>query len=180
MRAVMSASSPTATAPKEVDIERVRRVRLVRRLFVVCLTVFLLLGLAGVFGVKSTTVSASGGGYDLEVTYAKSARPGLAVPWSVEIRHADGFDGDVVVSTTSSYFDLFDENGFDPDPESSYSSGEDIVWEFKKPKGDTLTIGLDARIGPSVQSLWPPEATTSVLVKGKPVVSVTYRTRVWP
>jgi hypothetical protein len=170
----------TSTAPEAVDIKRVRRVRAVRRVFVLCLTAFLVAGLAGVFGVKTTTVSASGGGYELEVTYAKSARPGLAIPWSVEIRHAGGFDDNVLVSTTSSYFDLVDENGFDPDPESSYSSGEDIVWEFKQPEGDTLTIGLDARIGPSVQSLWPPEATTSVIVDGEPVVSVTYRTRVWP
>ena len=176
----MSAASPTATAPEEVDIRRVRRVRAVRRLFVLCLTTFLVLGLAGVFGVKTTTVSDTGGGYELEVTYAKSARPGLAVPWSVEVRHEGGFDDNVIVSTTSSYFDLIDENGFDPDPESSWSSGDDIVWEFKQPVGDTLTIGLDARIGPSVQTLWPPKATTSVLVDGEPVVSVTYRTRVWP
>ena len=173
-------SESTATAPEAVDIKRVRRVRVVRRFFVLCLTVFLLLGLTGVFGVKSTSVKDTGGGYELEVTYAKSARPGLAVPWSVEVRHEGGFDDNVIVSTTSSYFDLFDENGFDPDPESSYSAGEDIVWEFKAPEGDTLTIGLDARIGPSVQTLWPPKATTSVLVDGEPVVSVTYRTRVWP
>lgn len=172
--------SETSTAPEEVSLTRVRRVRTVRRVFVAALTVFLLLGLAGVFGVKTSHVSASGGGYELEVTYAKSARPGLGVPWSVEVRHEGGFDKTVVVSTTSSYFDLMDENGFDPDPKSSWSSGDDIVWEFEAPTGDTLTIGLDARIGPAVQSLWPPEATTSVLVKGKPVVSVTYRTRVWP
>jgi hypothetical protein len=176
----MSASPPTSTAPEPADIQRVRRARMVRRAFVACLTLFLILGLAGVFGVKSATVSDSGGGYDLKVTYAKSARPGLGVPWSVEVRHAGGFDDNVVVSTTAKYFDLMDENGFDPDPESSWSSGDDIVWEFKQPVGDTLTIGFDGRIGPAVQSLWPPEATTSVLVDGKPVVSVSYRTRVWP
>ena len=172
--------SPTSTAPEEVSLTRVRRVRMVRRLFVLCLTVFLLAGLAGVFGVKSTTVQASGGGYDLEVTYAKSARPGLGVPWTVEVTHDGGFDDNVVVSTTSSYFNLMDENGFDPDPESTWSSGEDVVWEFKQPEGDTLTIDLDARIGPAVQTLWPPKATTSVLVDGERVVSVTYQTRVWP
>ncbi|MEY2476617.1 MAG: hypothetical protein QOG87_1932 [Actinomycetota bacterium] len=175
-----STSTSTATAPEQVDIKRVRRVRAVRRVFVLCLTLFLILGLAGVFGVKTTSVEASGGGYDLKVTYARSARPGLAIPWSVEVTKAGGFDDNVFVTTTSSYFDLVDENGFDPDPESSWSSGDDIVWEFKQPEGETLTIGLDARIGPSVQTLWPPEATTTVLVDGEPVVSVKYRTRVWP
>ena len=170
----------TSTAPEEISPSRARAARLVRRLFILLLVAFLIAGVAGVFGVKSSTVKASGGGYDLEVTYAKSARPGLGVPWSVEVTHEGGFDDNVVVSTTAKYFDLMDENGFDPDPESSWSSGDDIVWEFKQPEGDTLTIGLDGRIGPAVQTVWPPEATTSVLVDGKPVVSVSYRTRVWP
>ena len=172
--------SQTSTAPEEVTLSRVRRVRIVRRLFVLLLTAFLITGLTGFFGVKTTSVKASAEGYELEVTYAKSARPGLAVPWSVQVTKEGGFDGNVEVSTTSQYFDLLDENGFDPDPESSWSSGEDIVWEFKEPAGDTLTIGLDARVGPSVQTLWPPKATTKVLVDGRTVVSVTYRTRVWP
>jgi hypothetical protein len=173
--------SSTSTAPEEVPVERVRRMRTVRRIFVGLLALFLLLGLLGVFGVKTATTSASGGGYDLQVTYAKLARPGLAVPWTVEIRHAGGFHGKTVeVSTTDGYFDLMDENGLDPDPSSATTSGDNIVWEFDAPKGDTLTISFDGRIGPSVQSLWPPEAETAVLEKGKPVVSVKYRTRVWP
>src|SRR4051794_19967173 len=114
----------TSTAPEEVSVERVRRVRTVRRIFVVLLTVFLLLGLAGAFGVKSATTSASAGGYDLAVTYAKTARPGLSAPWSVEIRHTGGFDGKTVeVSTTDAYFDLLDANSLDPEPSSATTSG---------------------------------------------------------
>ena len=152
-----------------------------RRIFVVILCSFLLAGLLGVFGVKSRTVSASGGGYELEVTYASAARPGLAIPWSIEVKKEGGFDGKTVtIATTAGYFDLFDENSLDPDPQSATSSGEDIIWEFEKPKGDTLTVDFDARVGPSVQSLWPPEAVTAVIDGGERVVEVRYRTRVWP
>jgi hypothetical protein len=171
----------TSTAPEPASLDRVRRSRSLRRIFVVVLCAFLLAGLLGAFGVKSRTVRASGGGYDLSVTYAASARPGLAIPWSVEVKKEGGFDGKTVkVATTAGYFDLFDENSLDPDPASATSSGEDIVWEFEKPEGDTLTIDFDARVGPSVQSLWPPEAVTAVIDGGKRVVEVRYRTRVWP
>lgn len=173
--------SSTSTAPEELSLSRVRRVRMLRRLFVLLLTLFLAAGLAGVFGVKSGTVSASGGGYDLALTYARTARPGIAVPWTVEIHHAGGFKGKTVqVSTTGAYLGLLDRNSLDPDPSSATTTSDSVIWEFDAPKGDTLTVTLDARIAPSVQSLWPPAGQTSVLDKGKPVVSVHYRTRVWP
>lgn len=153
-----------------------------RRVFVVALTLFLLAGLAGVFGVKSSAVSATGGGYELKVTYAKWARPGLAVPWTVEVTRTGGFDDKTVTVTTSSaYFNLFDENGLDPDPSSVTTEGDLIMWEFDAPKkGDTLTIDFDARVSPAVQDLWPPYAETAVVENGDAVVSVKYRTRVWP
>ncbi|MDQ1374710.1 MAG: hypothetical protein QOJ09_2048 [Actinomycetota bacterium] len=172
--------SSTSTLPDQMPIERVRRVRAARRLFVVLLTGFLVAGLFSVFGVRTRTVSASADGYDLEVTYAAAARPGLAVPLKVDVTRKGGFDDTVVVSTTSAYFDIVEENGFEPNPKSSWTAGPDIVWEFEKPHGDTLSIDVDGRVGPAVQSLWPSEAVTSVLVNDKPVVSVRYRTRVWP
>ena len=171
----------TSTAPQPVSLARVHLSRRLRRIFVVALCAFLLAGLLGLFGVRSRTVTATGSGYELTVTYASAARPGLAIPWSVEVKKAGGFQGKTVtIATTAGYFDLFDENGLDPDPQSSRSAGEDIVWEFERPDGDTLTIDFDARVGPSVQSLWPPEATTAVLEGKRRVVEVRYRTRVWP
>lgn len=176
-------STSVPTDPDDApSLQRVRRVRLARRLFVVCLTAFLVAGLLSVFGVKSRKVTATGGGYELTVEYASAARPGLAIPWSIEVKREGGFPRreNVVISTTAGYFDLFDENSLDPDPASATSEGENIVWEFERPRGDTLTVDFDARVGPSVQSLWPPEAVTAVLVDGDPVVEVRYRTRVWP
>jgi hypothetical protein len=171
----------TSTAPADVDLRRVHRMRALRRVFVVLLCAFLLAGLLGVFGVRSRTVTASADGYTLTVTYASAARPGLAAPWTVEVTKEGGFDKKTVkVSTTGSYFAMFDENSLDPDPSASTTEGEDIVWEFDAPEGDTLTIDFDARIGPSVQSLWPPEAVTAVLEGQRRVVEVRYRTRVWP
>lgn len=166
------------TAPERYPMARLRRARNFRRIFILLLALFLLLGLTGFLGVRSATVSASGGGFDLTVTYAAITRPGLATPWSVEVRRQGGFDGPVTVATTGDYLDMFDENGLDPDPSSATATPEVVIWEFEPPDGDTLTITFDARIEPAVQ--WGKSAVTSVLVDGKAVVQVTYRTWVVP
>jgi hypothetical protein len=169
-----------ATAPEEVPLRRVHLSRALRRVWVTLLTVFLACGLLGVFGVRSHEVKASGGGYDLAVTYARAARPGLAIPWSVEIHKTGGFDGPITVSQSDGYFDLLDENGLSPAPTAETTQDDRMIWEFDPPVGDTLTISFDGRVGPAVQSLWPAEAVTAVLVDGEAVVQVRYRTRVFP
>lgn len=168
-----------STIPPEVPIERVRRARTVRRAFFVALSAFLLAGVLGLLGVRTATVNAEGGGYELEVRYARVARPGLSVPWAVTIRHPGGFDGPVTLATNSSYFDLFDENSFDPDPESTTSDGERMIWEFEPPEsGDTMEVSLDTRGGPNIQ--WGTSGTSAILEDGRPVVQVTYRTTILP
>ena len=142
------------------------------------LFVFLAAGLTGRFGVLTRTTSARSGGYELTVTFGQVSRGGLATPWSFEVHRPGGFTGPITVSTTSSYLDLFDENGFDPQPASETATPDAVIWEFEPPDGDTLAVSLDARIEPGVQ--WGRTGETSVLVDGKPVVTAKYQTRVLP
>jgi len=142
----------TPTAPPDPDLADLRRARLGRRLFMVALTVFLALGVLNVYGVRTREVSATAGDDRLTVRYASVSRPGLASPWSVELRRAGGFRSDTVtLSADAAYFDIFDENGVEPDPVESRNDGDRIVWTFLAPVGDTLTFSLDARIEPAVQ-----------------------------
>jgi hypothetical protein len=166
------------TAPEDTDLLRVRRARIGRRLFMVALFVFLAVGLTGRLGLLSRTTTVRSGGYELTVTYGQVSRGGLATPWSFEVHRPGGFDGPITVSTTSSYLDLFDENGFDPQPSSSTATPESVIWEFDPPDGDTLGVSLDARLEPAVQ--WGRMGETSVLVDGKPVVTARYKTWVLP
>ena len=168
-----------STIPEQPPLERARRARTGRRAFLAGLAVFLLAGVLGLLGVRTSSVQATGGAYDVEVHYARVTRPGLAVPWTVTVRRDGGFDGPLTVATTSSYFDLFDENAFEPEPESVTTDGEWVIWEFKTPEhSDTMEISLDTRTGPNVQ--WGADATTAVLEEGRPVVEVDYRTWVLP
>lgn len=160
-------------------MRRAVRARTTRRVFTVVLSLFLLAGLLGLLGVRTGTVSTEGGGYELEVRYAKVARPGLSVPWAVTIRRPGGFDGPVTLATNSTYFDLLDENSFDPDPESTTSDGERLIWEFEPPEdGDTMEVSLDTRVGPNIQL--GTSGTTEILEDGQPVASVTYKTWIMP
>lgn len=171
-----------STDPEGAELSHLRRSRALRLVFLLGITAFLLLGAVGAFGVRHGEVSSSGGGYELLVRYPTISRPGLASVWSVEVRRTDGapLTGPIVLATTGDYFDLFDENGLDPDPAAAMSDGENIVWEFEPAEGATsITVGFDARIEPGVQ-LTTKAATTAVLDDGEPVTSVSYRTRVMP
>ena len=170
----------TRTAPDDPSPARSRRARWLRRVFSAALTLFLLGAALNVYGVRTADVRAAAGDYELSVHYAEVTRPGLATPWSVEVRRAGGFDEEITLRTTGSYFDLFDENGLDPDPASATSDGEDITWQFDPPEGEVLSISFDARIEPAVQLTWI-DAETSVLgPDGEPEVTVRYRTLVLP
>ncbi len=167
---------PTTTGV--ASLQQARRGRLARGVMVLALLVFVALGATGVFGVKTSTVSASGGGYTLTVAYPHVVRPGLAIGWEARVTRAGGFDGPIDLATTLGYFSLFDFNNLQSLPESVSNRGELVVWQFQAPAGDTLIVSLDARLAPAVQK--GGSATTSVLVQGVPVVSVHYKTRVMP
>jgi hypothetical protein len=166
------------TAPEEPNLVRSRRARVARRLFMVVLFGVLALGLMGRLGVHSRTTTVRGGGYELTVTYGQMTRGGLATPWSLEVHHPGGFDGPVTISTNSRYLNLFDENGFDPEPAKATATADEVIWEFEPPDGDTLGVSLDARLEPGAQ--WGRTGETSVLVDGKPVVTARYKTWVLP
>lgn len=171
-------SIPTEPAP--TDIARQKRARFGRRIFVAALGLFLLLGALGFYGVRSKTAQASGGGYELSVTYARISRPGLATPWAFEVRRAGGFPDGLTVSVTSGYFDVFDENGLGPEPAEETVDGERTIWRFRPTRSETLSVSFDARIEPGVQ-LSTAKGHLAVLgPNGQPAVSVAFKTFVMP
>lgn len=169
----------TSTAPAEVPLPRLRRARAARRTFLSVLFLFLVAGAFGLLGVRTTSTSTTAEGYEIEVTYASVSRPGLATPWAVTVRHEGGFDGPVKLATTAKYFELFDENGLDPDPSSATTSGDLLVWEFEPPEGNVLEVSFDARIEPAVQ-LKSMKVRTVLIIDERRVAQVVYRTTVLP
>ncbi|MBI9115928.1 hypothetical protein [Sanguibacter suaedae] len=136
------------------------------------------MGLFGVLGVRSTTASASGGGYELSVEHASLARTGLDVPWSVRVDRPDGFDEDITLAVTSEYFEMYETQGLDPAPAEETADGTWRYWTFSPPPGTTFTVDFDAYVQPAAQT--GRSGTVAVLVDGEQVVSVDFATRLLP
>jgi hypothetical protein len=171
-------SAGASTAPDPISLRHLRRDRWIRRVVMGGLTIFVLLGASGVFGVRTASVSASGGGYRLTVIYPAVARPGLAIKWELRLTRAGGFDGPISLATTLQYFDILDFNNWQSTPTSITNRGDMVVWVFDPPEGDTLVVDVDGRLAPAVQR--GTEASTSVMRGEERVVTVHYETRVMP
>jgi hypothetical protein len=168
----------TSTLADDDGTAASKRSHFLRNVFLVLLALFLLAGVAGVFGLRSTTAAAERDGYRLEVKYARVTRAGLASPFAVAVHRDGGFTGDVEIVTTSNYFDLFSQTQPSPQPDSESGNADTTTWHFDKPDGATLSVSA----GGSIQSDRHTGAsgTTSVVVDGRTVVKVRYRTRVVP
>lgn len=116
----------------------------------VALALFVLAGLLNLFGVRATTTSGADGPLRVQVEHPQVARPGLAAPFAVTIHRDGDFDGPVEVLVSSDYLAHFDENGLDPEPDSSTNDGQMVTWTWDEVPGDTLVVDLDARIEPGV------------------------------
>jgi hypothetical protein len=177
-----TASEPRSlpTAPPQSDQRHVRRRRGLRRLFFCALTAFLVLGALGFFGPRDASVSASAGGWALDVTYPRVSRPGLSTGLQIEVRHEGGFETPVTVTVASSYFDVLDESSIEPEPAQSTTDGSHTIWTFDPPTdGDTLSISVGGRIQPGAP-LRRPSGTAAVLSEGRPAASVRWKTFVTP
>jgi hypothetical protein len=134
-----------------------------RRLFLGALTLVVVAGLFGFFGVRSRTVSAHSRSakVTLDVRYAQAARAGLDVPFQIEVHRDGGFDDDVVLAVSSDYLDLFNRNSIDPQPDSETSTGRTIVWRFDSPPTNTFVVTVDMEVQQARH--WGRSGTVAVL-----------------
>jgi hypothetical protein len=169
----------TSTLPELRDPQDIRRARDKRRVGIALLALFVLAGAFGLYGTRTGEKSAAAGGYVVTVTYPKVSRPGHAVRYEVRVKRAGGFDGPIHMRFSSAYFDLFDENSFGPDPESATTTGGYDLYEFSPPPGEEFIVSSDTRVEPARQR--GEKGEVSVLDEsGTPIVTVRYRTRIFP
>jgi hypothetical protein len=167
------------TSPEPVGLERLRRSRTLRRIGLAVLTVIVVAGAVGVFGIRTRTVTARSGGYTMSLQYPATDRADQPVHWVLTLVHPGGFTGPVDVAVTQSYLDLLDVNAIQPEPTGSRTDGGFVVWTFAPPAGATLRVLLDANI--QLNAHLGAAAVVSLLDdQGNSVVSVRYRTWVAP
>ncbi len=150
-----------------------------RRVGIVSLTIFVIVGLTGLLGPRSSEVGASGGGFRLDVRYAQVTRSGLVAPLRVRVTHPGGFDGPITVAFSKDIFDRFDFQNFYPNPSAETAGPRRLEYEFDPPPGTAFELTLDVRIGPTQ----PPSAHrywVAVDSEGVDVARVTFRMVVLP
>lgn len=150
-----------------------------RRAFLCLLLVVVLAGVTGRLGVRTATASADSADYDLDVTYAAVARAGLDVPWQVTVTSRAGFQEEITLAVTGDYFDIYETQGFTPEPSASTRDADTLYLTFDAPEGTEFTVDYDAFIQPSSQV--GHDATVSVVDAGLvPIVTVSIRTTLLP
>ena len=77
------------------------------------------------------------------------------------------------------YFDLFDENAFDPDAEAQTTDATYSYLQFAPPPGKDFLISSDTRIEPSRQRGESGEVAV-IDAQGRVLASVSFKTRIWP
>jgi hypothetical protein len=125
-----------------------------RRVLLALLTLLVVAGAAGAFGVRSDTTSATGGAYRLELTYPRIARAGQDIPWHVHLVRSGGFDPKtpITLAVTADYFDIFETQGFYPEPDGETRDGRMRYLEFAPPPaGDVFEVDFDTYVQPSSQ-----------------------------
>jgi hypothetical protein len=150
-----------------------------RRVSIAVLLVFVAAGLAGLLGVRTATSTATEGGYQLSISYASIARAGLDVPWQVTVTREGGYDKELILAVTGDYFDIYETQGFTPDPSAATRDADTLYLTFDAPQGEVFTVSYDAYIQPSSQR--GDDGTVSVIgPEGRPMATVDFETRLWP
>ena len=169
---------PIPTDPGPPELPKLRRARALRRVGIAALVLIVAAGLSGFLGYRSGRVSASGGGYELSLSFPLVGRPGVPIQWILHVHRDAGLPEHLDVGTSVGYFDVLDMNDVEPQPSSSTQVGDRVVWTFDTTGGPDLTILVDAFVATNAHV--GASAVTSVLQDGRPVASVAYTTRVAP
>lgn len=170
----------TARHPTLIDLQERQSAAAVagRRLVLVLLVVLVALSLGGVLGVRTSSVTSSANGYTLRLDYPATGRAGLDVTWRVRVDHPGGFDKELTLAVTGDYFDIFETQGFFPEPSKQVRDGEVLYLTFDAPGGSTFTLDYDAYLQPASQQ--GRSAHLAVVADGSEVVGVDYTTRLVP
>lgn len=149
-----------------------------RRGFIVVLAAFVLAGATGLLGVQTRTAHGDGAGWHLDVAYPRIARSGLDVTFEVTVHHEGGFGKEVRIAITGDYFDLFETQGFNPEPAEETRDARTRYLTFTAPPGETFVLSYDAYVQPAAQR--GTSGTVSILDDDLPVASADVHTTLLP
>ena len=151
-----------------------------RRAALGVLALVVLAALTGLLGVHTSTASAQAKGWDLTLRYPRVARAGLDVTWQATVTRAGGLGKNVTLAITGDYFNMFETQGFHPQPADETRDATTLYLTFTAPPGDTFVVDFDTYVQPASQA--GSAGTLSVVDNTTlaPLTSVHFSTRLTP
>jgi hypothetical protein len=123
-----------------------------RRAAVTFLALLVVAALGGFLGVHTSTASATSDGWTISLRYPRMARAGLDVTWQATVRHPGGLGKEVTLAITGDYLNIFETQGFHPDPAEQTRNGSTLFLTFTAPPGDTFVVDFDTYVQPASQA----------------------------
>lgn len=142
------------------------------------LAVFVLAGLLGLLGDRSSTASAREGARELSLTYHAVVRSGMDAPWRLELRDPAGLPEQVELEIDASYFELYEHQRFYPEPSAEHRAGDRLVLTFDTGGETSLVVSHDAYVQPRYSAAR--SGVVSLAGTAQPSLSVQFRTVVLP
>lgn len=176
-----AASSSTSTIPSDQSRSGKNVEMAIHAVAFSLVGLVVLLGTIGLLGVRTGVVSVTEGGYTMDVLRAVVTRPGLATPFFVEVRTEDGssLPETVTLQLDADYLGIFDLNGLQPTPSTTFNRDSSTWWTFEVPPGQTsLRVDMDARLEPAVQ--WASRGSVTLHSDGESVATAEFTTWVMP
>jgi hypothetical protein len=149
-----------------------------RRAMLTAMALAVAAGLLSLLGVRTSSASAQGNGYQLTVRHPSVARAGLDTTWQVTVVRPGGFGKEITLAVTGDYFDIFETQGFHPQPADETRDRHTLYLTFTAPPGDTFVVDFDAYVQPASQQ--GRSATVAVLSGGRSMASVDIDTHLFP
>ena len=156
-------------------MRQLRRSRALRRIGLLLLVALLVLGALNLFGGRTAKASASANGYQLQVTYPRTGRPGINAPIEIQVQKQGGFNGPVTISASSEYLNILDIRDMQPSPQNSTATDKAVTWQFNPPPSDTLVVSLSSEFEPA-EHMGVHHGAVTVIDNGKPAVSTHFTT----
>lgn len=143
------------------------------------LVLVVLAGLLGFLGDRVGVVEGpAGDGHHLRLEYAATARPGLDVPFEIRLTRPEGLDPEVTLALTGEYLDMYETQGWYPEPTEQTRDGEWVYLTFATEGQPEMVIDFDAYIQPT--AVRPKSGQIALVVDGQPVAPLPFRTFLFP
>ena len=124
----------------------------VRRGALSALALVVAAGLSSYLGVHTSTASAHHDQWGLTLKYPQVARPGLDIQWQATVTHPGGLGEEVTLAISGDYFNIYETQGFHPQPSDETRDGRMLYLTFTAPPGDTFVVDFDTYVQPASQS----------------------------